>query len=111
MQKLLLVIAAFFGILIAYVDSRPTWDDAGITAFALLVSAAIIGLFVQRRPWLYGIAIGVFIPVVAILRKHDFWMLAVMVIPLVGVYAGRASRRLFDLQGVLKPRKRRNNGA
>ncbi len=96
MQKLLLIIAALIGISIAYVDSRPTWDDAGITAFALLLSAAIIGFFVQRRPWLYGIAVGVFLPIVGIFRNHDFWMLTVLVIPLAGVYAGRASRRLFS---------------
>ncbi len=95
MQKLLLIIAALTGIFIAYVDSRPTWDDAAITALALLLSGAIIGMFVRKRPWLYGIVIGISLPVVGLLTKHDFWMLAVLVIPLAGVYAGRASRRQF----------------
>src|SRR5512139_351729 len=29
MQKILLALAILMGLLIAYVDSRPTWDDTG----------------------------------------------------------------------------------
>ena len=37
MPKVLLPIAIGLGLLIAYVDSRPNWDDTGLTALALFV--------------------------------------------------------------------------
>jgi hypothetical protein len=92
MQKGLLAIALASGLLIAYVDSRPTWDDTGITVFALLVTSAIIGLLVQRRPWLYALAVGLWIPLWGIIHAQNASMLLVLLFPFVGVYAGWALR-------------------
>jgi len=92
MQKILLVCALVSGLLIAYVDSRPTWDDTGITVFALLVTSGIIGLLVQRRPWLYALAIGLWIPLWGIIHAQNVSMLLVLLFPFVGVYAGWALR-------------------
>ena len=36
LNALVLAVGIAVGVAIAYVDSRPNWDDAGITAFALL---------------------------------------------------------------------------
>src|SRR5689334_18066823 len=36
MQKILLAIAVIAGLFYAYVDSRPTWDDTGITVGIIL---------------------------------------------------------------------------
>lgn len=94
-QKILPLIAAIIGILIAYIDSRPAWDDAGITAGALFLSAALIGLLLRRRPWLCGILIGVWLPAVQIYRTHDFRMLVIALIPLVGAYIGWGFRKVF----------------
>jgi hypothetical protein len=100
-QKLLWILSLIVGLLIAYVDSRPTWDDTGITVFALLVAGGIIGLLVQRRPWLYALALGVWIPLWGILHAHDFAMLIVLLFPFAGVYVGWALRQL--LQKTLHP--------
>jgi hypothetical protein len=82
------------GLLIAWVDSRPGWDDAGITILALTLSAAIIGLFVRRRAWMYGLAVGLWIPLRGILVAHDFLLLVVLLFPMAGVHAGWALRLL-----------------
>jgi hypothetical protein len=95
LQKFLLVIAMASGFLIAYIDSRPTWDDTGLTVFALLVAGGIIGLLVERRPWLYALALGLWIPLWGILYAHDFAMLLVLLFPFAGVYAGWVLRRVF----------------
>ena len=50
--SLLAIIAAGIGIAIALIDARPTWDDTGITAGALLVAAFIVSAIAGRRPWL-----------------------------------------------------------
>jgi len=93
MQRVLLIVAVIVGLLITYLDSRPNWDDAGITAFSLLLSAAILGLFVERRAWLYGLAIGVWIPVIQIFETHDFKLVLVLIFPIAGVYAGWVSAK------------------
>src|SRR6185503_3469261 len=41
MQKMLFALAVLMGILIAFVDSRPTWDDTGITAGMMLLSSGL----------------------------------------------------------------------
>jgi len=40
----LLIAAVTIGLAIAWVDSRPHWDDSGITAGSLLLSAGVLGL-------------------------------------------------------------------
>ncbi len=93
MQKALFVVAVVAGLLIAYVDSRPTWDDTGITVAGLVLTAAIVGFFVQRQPWFFGLAIGIWIPIVPIYKTGDFKLLVVLLFPMIGVYAGWAVRK------------------
>ncbi len=63
-------------------DSLSAWDDAGITALALSASAVLIGFFAKRRPWLFGLAIGTWLPLRGIIRAHDLRFLLVLLIPL-----------------------------
>jgi hypothetical protein len=92
----LFILAVAVGLGIAFIDSRPTWDDTGLTVFALLVSAGLFGLVQPGRPWLWALAIGIWIPLGAVLRSHSIgsiMTLAVLVFPLAGAYAGMALRR------------------
>jgi hypothetical protein len=94
----LLVVAIACGIAIAYVDSRPTWDDTGVTAGAMMLVAGILGLLGPRRPWLWAFLVGIGIPAYAIARAPSLGslaMLLVLLFPLVGAYAGVAVRRWF----------------
>ena len=88
MNKILLVVSILGGIFLAYMDSRPGWDDTGITAGGLLVTAGIITLLGHPRPWLIGLAVGLWIPLLYIYQHHTYDMLFVLIIPLVGAYAG-----------------------
>jgi len=92
-QKILLPIALLIGLLIAYVDSRPNWDDAGITALALLVSAGVFGLLSPDRPWMWALAVGLWIPLYGIASTRNFGSLLALVFAFVGAYAGMAIRR------------------
>jgi hypothetical protein len=99
MQKVLLVLAVLMGLFIAYVDSRPTWDDTGITAGTMLLSSGLVTLLGYRRPWLIALAIGLWTPFYETYLSHNFSLpgvilfpLLILLIPLVGAYAGWAVR-------------------
>jgi hypothetical protein len=95
MQRALLAAALAVGLLIAYVDSLPKWDDTGITVFALVFCGGILGLVVRRRPWLYGLAVGLWLPLRAIVLTHDFKFVGVLAFPLAGAYAGWGLHKLI----------------
>ena len=93
------VVAIAFGIAIAWVDSRPNWNDDGITAGAMMLAAGVLGLIGPRRPWLWALLIGIWIPAHAIARAPStgaLAMLLVLIFPLVGAYIGMAVRRGFS---------------
>jgi hypothetical protein len=98
-NPVLFAAAAALGIAIAYVDSRPHWDDAGITAGFLLLGAGLFGLVGPQRPWLWALGIGIWIPLHGILHA---WTpgafaggLAILAFPMAGAYAGMAARRML----------------
>ncbi len=93
MPKLLLAVA--LGLLIAYVDSRPNWDDAGISAGAVLLTCSLFGALGPRRPWLWALAVGLWIPVFGIVTTRNYGTLLALLIAFVGAYAGMAFRKLF----------------
>jgi hypothetical protein len=92
MNKVLLVLAIACGLFLAFVDSRPHWNDTGITAGGLLISAGLVTFLGHPRPWLIGLAVGIWIPLLYIYQNQTFSMLFVLLIPLVGAYTGWAVR-------------------
>ena len=97
-QPLAVALAVVAGLAIAYVDSRPHWDDAGVTAFSMLAAAVVLGALAPRRPWLIALGVGIWIPLHAVARTGRFAalvMLVVVAFPLAGAYAGAAARRII----------------
>ena len=92
MQKILLAVAAAIGLFIAYVDSRPTWDDTAITVGVILLTSGVIALAGYKRPWLLALAVGVWLPLYEIITSHSFASLVALVVAFIGAYAGWAFR-------------------
>jgi uncharacterized membrane-anchored protein len=96
---LLLAAGTGVGLAIAWVDSRPTWDDAGVTAFALLLSAAVLAVIVPRRPWRWAMAVGVWIPLSIVVRQPSLRNVlggfVILAFPLAGAYGGSLMRRMM----------------
>ncbi len=90
MSKVLLLLALGFGLLIAYVDSRPNWDDTGVTALALLGCSGVCGVLGPHRPWLWALAIGLWIPVLGIAFARNYGSLLAIVFAFAGAYSGMA---------------------
>ena len=88
----MLYLAAAVGLLVAYVDSRPTWDDTGVTAAAVALTACILAFASSSRPWLIALAVGVWIPLHAIATAANFGSLLALVFALGGAYLGFAMR-------------------
>jgi hypothetical protein len=100
LHRYLLVTATLAGIAIAVVDARPAWDDAGITAGAMAIVAGAPGLVGPQRPWLWALAVGLWIPASALVRTPTLGtvaMLLVFLFPLAGAYLGRAARSLLTV--------------
>jgi hypothetical protein len=92
MQAIFLSVAAISGLLFAWVDSRPTWDDTGILAGAILLACGAITLLGGRRPWLVALLVGVWIPLRGIFVTHNYGSVLALVFALAGAYAGWALR-------------------
>jgi hypothetical protein len=94
--RLMFAAAVALGLAIAFLDSRPGWDDAGVTAFVLRLFAGVLGAIVPYRPWVWALAIGVWIPLRAFVLEpslSSLAMLMVLAFPFAGAYAGMAIRR------------------
>jgi hypothetical protein len=96
MFKILLPVAVFLGLSIAYVDSQPNWDDTGITALALLLSCGVLGALGPERPWLWALSVGGWIPAYGIASSRNFGSLLALVFAFVGAYAGMGARKAFE---------------
>jgi hypothetical protein len=94
-SKVLLPIALGLGLLIAYVDSRPNWDDTGLTALALLACSGLCGVLGPNRPWLWALAVGVWIPLAGIAFARNYGSLLAILFAFAGAYSGMALRKLF----------------
>ncbi len=97
LHRVLLTLAGSLGIVIAYVDSRPTWDDTGVTALSMLLSAGVFGFAGPQRPWAWALAIGIWIALHQIRHAPTLGSVAgclvILSFPLSGAYIGQFCRR------------------
>jgi hypothetical protein len=89
---LLWIAALAAGAAILWIDSRPTWDDTGITAGLLLLTSAGFGMAEPRQPWRWGLAIGAWIPVMQLLKSWQPMALVILAIAMVGAHVGSLLR-------------------
>lgn len=80
------------GLAIVWTDSRPGWDDTGITAGAVLIAAAAASL-ARIRPWLAATLIAG--PMVAVEISGGTGVLLAVPIAIAGAYGGAFLRRLM----------------
>ncbi len=94
MQKAVLAVALGAGLSIAYLDTRPHWDDAGITALAIFASCFLCGVVAPSRPWLLALAIGSWIPLYGIAASRNYASLLALFVAFAGAYAAKGFRLL-----------------
>jgi hypothetical protein len=91
--KFLMPLALVLGLLIALVDSSPSWDDKGITAAVVFTSCGILGAIHPARAWQWAFALGLWIPALGIVLQGNYESWAAMAVAIVGAYAGKLVRR------------------
>src|SRR5262249_37372492 len=89
--------AAGIGLVIAYIDSRPNWDDTGITALMLFAASFMLAFINPMLPLLWAICVGVWIPIMGIALHQNYGCLLALVFAFIGAYAGMAARRMIRL--------------
>ena len=72
-----LILAVIFGLIIDWIDSRPHWNDDGISVLMVLLASAIMGFIAKRTPWLIALSVGIWIPLYCIfyfITLVRFWL-------------------------------------
>ena len=95
MNRLLFAMAIALGLSLAYIDSRPSWDDTGITAGLLVLVTATFGALAPQRPWVWAICVGGWIPVFAILTRSNYGSVMALAFAFAGAYGGMWLRRVL----------------
>ncbi len=90
-----LVMSVLLGISIAWMDTRPHWDDTGISVLMILTSAFICGLLSHRRTWLIALAIGVWIPLFNIISAGNFGSMLAILPAFIGAYTAYFAKKIF----------------
>jgi hypothetical protein len=91
-----LALAVVLGLGVSWIDSRPTWDDAGISALMVLSAAAFCGLLSSQRPWLIALAVGIWIPLFGIISTGNYGGILALIPAFLGAYAAHFIRKLIN---------------
>jgi hypothetical protein len=75
-NKLLLLVSVIFSIYIGFSDLHQT--DTPITLGMLLAASFLVGLFAKNKPWIYGIIIGIGVPVAGFIAASRHMLLSGM---------------------------------
>lgn len=93
MNRLLFAMAIAAGLSLGYVDSRPGWDDTGVTAGLLFIITLTLGALAPQRPWLWALCVGGWIPVFGILARSNYGSAMALLFAFAGAYGGMLLRR------------------
>jgi hypothetical protein len=93
-----IVAAVGIGLVITYIDSRPNWDDTGITAAMLFAASFVLASINPTMPWLWALCIGIWIPIRGIVLHQNYGALLALIFVFVGAYAGMGVRRAISLR-------------
>ena len=91
--------AAAIGLILGYLDSRPSWDDTGITAALLLLTSALVAGLSARRPWLWALLIGIWIPLFEVRGAAGLASLAALALSALGAFGAYLMARVSGPAG------------
>lgn len=87
------MIALVGGIGLALMDASPGFDDTGITAVGLLAVAGLAAAIDGRRPLLWAVAVGAWIPLLEIPTARSSAPFAALIFAGIGAVVGHLVAR------------------
>jgi hypothetical protein len=93
------VVALVAGAVIGFVDSRPTWDDTGVAAGALFLSALVLACIRPRAAWLIGLAVGLPVVLFNVIAHGNFGSFLAIAFSLAGAAIGYGIGRALGVDG------------
>jgi hypothetical protein len=91
----LAVLAVIVGIAIAAIDASPRFDDTGVSGVALFAAAGVAAAASGRAPIVWGLFVGLPLPVLEIVQGGNFGSALALVFALAGAAAGWLLRGLL----------------
>lgn len=88
-----MILAVGIGLVIGWVDTRPNWDDTGITVALIFGTTLLFGLAIRERPWMWALAISIWVPMFNVAQSRNFESLVAIVPAFLGSYLGYIVRR------------------
>jgi hypothetical protein len=92
---ILLPLAITTGLVIGWIDSRPNWDDTGISVLIILSAATFWGYLLPRRPWMIALAVSIWVPLLGIVLKHNVGGSLALIPGFIGAYLGSLFKDKF----------------
>jgi len=89
------IFATLSGIAIAWIDSRPNWDDTGISVLLVLLVSLFCGYLAAQKPWLIAIAVSVWIPLFGIVLSQNYGGFLALIPGFAGAYAGYLMKKVI----------------
>jgi hypothetical protein len=93
------ILAVAFAITIAWIDTRPQWDDTGVTIGLLFISTAVCGAWLPSRAWLWALVIGGGVFGANVVLHGNYDSVVAIVAALIGAYAGAGTRKIIGSIG------------
>lgn len=89
------ILAIVLGLGISWIDSRPNWDDTGISAFMIAFAATLCAYAATKKPWLIALAVSTWIPVFSMATDQNFGSLLAFIPGFAGAYTGYYLKRMI----------------
>jgi hypothetical protein len=86
------------GLIIAWIDSTPGWDDTGVIAGLILVISFLAGFIYPKQLWIWALLAGIWIPFRSIANTGEFMYLLILLISFAGSYSGGFIKKIFIKQ-------------
>jgi hypothetical protein len=81
-------LAVSTGLGLAWWDTRPGFDDTGVLLGALILASSVVTAIDGRRPWLWAVLVGAWIPVAELASGGSTAALMALVATGLGAGAG-----------------------
>ena len=91
-------IALTMGLLIAWVDTRPHWNDTGISASVLLLTGISCAFLASKKPWSIALILGIWLPIFNIVIAHNYGAIIALGLAFAGAYIGYSISKMTARQ-------------